>query len=554
MAKFLIFDVIPPLIEQEKDGQPNTPVAGAAVAETELVKAFLSYGSCERYYFLGNPLLSAEVSRSRLAQYLRSDKTEIVSADELAALSDLEGVALFSGSSLLQPLVQLRKISGRADWPVVGVTHALSYLIGIPQAVFMLLDEMYDHDAMVCTSHAGRQALCNIFAQLGAHLNRRLDRAVSFAGQLPVIPLGVDVERFRPHNKFDAQARLGIPADSTVFLYFGRFSPADKADLFPLLLTFCTEIVKDPNQATLVLAGNDTVSHMTPKLRSFAAQLGAGEKVLVLPDVNMTQKALLYAAADVFVSLADNVQETFGLTIVEAMAAGLPVVASDWSGYRESVIHGVTGFLAPTCWGGGVESASRLSPIRGEAATHWLLGQSVGSDLRIATRYMKTLLENPQLRASMGKAARARVEALYAWPVIVRQYEELLGKLVERSRARRREANPFRHGLGSYDYIEIFRHYATGVFESDASLRVTETGRRFFEHELRIESLEETMSAPGWEFIEMVAAVYKDEVETPAATLLNMANAAAAESAAQVIMRLIKYGILESVPRSSEPA
>lgn len=328
MAKFLIIDEIPPLIEQEKDSQPNTPVAGAAVAETELVKAFLSCGSCERYYFLGNPLLSAEESRSRLAQYPRSDKTEIVSADELAALSDLEGVALFSGSSFLQPLVQLRKVSGRADWPVVGVTHALSYLMGIPQAVFMLLDEMYDHDAVVCTSRAGRHALLNIFTQLGAFLNHRLDRAVSFAGQMPVIPLGVDLSRFQPRDKFEARARLGIPADSTVFLYFGRFSPADKADLFPLLLTFCTEIGKDRNQATLVLAGNDTVSHMAPKLRSFAGYLGAGEQVLVLPDANTTQKALLYAAADVFVSLADNVQETFGLTIIEAMAAGLPVVAS----------------------------------------------------------------------------------------------------------------------------------------------------------------------------------------------------------------------------------
>jgi D-inositol-3-phosphate glycosyltransferase len=551
MAKFLIFDEIPPFIEQEKDSQPNTPVAGAAVAQTELVKAFLSYGSCEHYYFLGNPLFSAEVLHSRLAQYPCPDKTEIISADELAALADLEGVVLFSGSSLLQRLVQLRKITGRADWPIVGVTHALSYLIGIPQAVFILLDEIYDHDAMVCTSRAGRQALCNIFTQLGAYLNHRLDRAGSFAGQLPVIPLGVDVVQFQPQDKFEARARLGISTDSTVFLYFGRFSPADKADLFPLLLTFCTEIGKDRNQATLVLAGNDTVSHLAPKLRSFAKYLGAGEKVLVLPDVDTTQKASLYAAADVFVSLADNVQETFGLTIIEAMAAGLPVIASDWSGYRESVVHGVTGFLVPTCWCSSVESASRLSPIRGEAATHWLLAQSVGVDLRIAARYMKTLVDNPQLRASMGKSARARVETSYAWPVIVRQYEELWGNLVERSRALRSEANYFRHGLSSYDYLEIFRHYATGVFEPDASLRITETGRRFFEHELRIEALEETMSAPELELIEMIAAVYKDEVETSATTLFKMANVAAVESATQVLMRLIKYGILEHVNYST---
>ena len=42
----------------------------------------------------------------------------------------------------------------------------------------------------------------------------------------------------------------------------------------------------------------------------------------------------LWAAADVFLSLVDNIQETFGITPLEAMAAGLPVVASDWDGYR----------------------------------------------------------------------------------------------------------------------------------------------------------------------------------------------------------------------------
>ena len=53
-----------------------------------------------------------------------------------------------------------------------------------------------------------------------------------------------------------------------------------------------------------------------------------------VPGVSQTA----YAAADIFVSLSDNIQETFGLTPVEAMAAGLPVVASDWDGYRETIV------------------------------------------------------------------------------------------------------------------------------------------------------------------------------------------------------------------------
>lgn len=57
----------------------------------------------------------------------------------------------------------------------------------------------------------------------------------------------------------------------------------------------------------------------------------------------------VWKVADGFTSLSDNIQETFGLVVVEAMASGLPVVASDWNGYRDLVVPGETGWLVPTC-------------------------------------------------------------------------------------------------------------------------------------------------------------------------------------------------------------
>ena len=60
------------------------------------------------------------------------------------------------------------------------------------------------------------------------------------------------------------------------------------------------------------------------------------------------QRSSVWRAADIFTSLSDNIQETFGLVIVEAMASGLPVVASDWDGYRDLVVDGETGLLVPT--------------------------------------------------------------------------------------------------------------------------------------------------------------------------------------------------------------
>ena len=59
----------------------------------------------------------------------------------------------------------------------------------------------------------------------------------------------------------------------------------------------------------------------------------------------------LWAGSDIFLSLVDNIQETFGITPLEAMAAGLPVVASDRGGYRATIRDGVEGFLVPTLGG-----------------------------------------------------------------------------------------------------------------------------------------------------------------------------------------------------------
>ena len=133
-------------------------------------------------------------------------------------------------------------------------------------------------------------------------------------------------------------------------------------------------------------------------------QLGGAE------PASESQKLAALAAADVAVSLVDNVQETFGLSVAEAMSAGLPIVASNWDGYRDSVRDGVDGFLVPTRWSSSSDYASpglgwlhRVGIIPYTA--FGALAQLLHVDMDAALSAISLLLSDPLLRDRMGSAA-----------------------------------------------------------------------------------------------------------------------------------------------------
>jgi hypothetical protein len=141
----------------------------------------------------------------------------------------------------------------------------------------------------------------------------------------------------------------------------------------------------------------------------------------------------LWAAGDIFLSLVDNIQESFGLTPIEAMAAGLPRVVSDWDGYRDGVTHGEDGFLIPTRQppeGTGRELADLL--LQGREIYGGFLGKtalSVTVDQEAAAEAIRILIEDREKRKTMAAKARARAESLYDWRHIIPAYENLWREL-----------------------------------------------------------------------------------------------------------------------------
>src|SRR6185369_1487352 len=179
-----------------------------------------------------------------------------------------------------------------------------------------------------------------------------------------------------------------------------------------------------------------------------------------------------------FVSPSDNLQESFGNTVAEALASGVPAVVSDWNGYRDIVDQGKTGFKIPTYWSRSDDDLALTSPLSFDDAMfdHCCVAQSVSIDLRCFRNSLQTLIDNPSLREEMSARSRDRAERLFSWPAVVRKYEDLWDELLISI-----EDIPFvpGHRRAMYAqprYFDTFSGYATHALTGESSIRITRSG------------------------------------------------------------------------------
>ena len=179
-------------------------------------------------------------------------------------------------------------------------------------------------------------------------------------------------------------------------------------------------------------------------------------------------------------SLSDNVQETFGLTPVEAMAAGLPCVVSDWNGYRDTVADGETGFLVPTVTappGAGIDIADRYGAgLDNYDRMIGIASLATAVDVDACAEAIARLANDPELRARQGAAGRARARRLYDWRVVVAAYQDLWTELAEIRASgagvalRNHAAEPAR--VEYPDPFAIYRGYPTALLGPDTVVGV----------------------------------------------------------------------------------
>ncbi|GMA15513.1 glycosyltransferase (plasmid) [Deinococcus metallilatus] len=211
--------------------------------------------------------------------------------------------------------------------------------------------------------------------------------------RIVTVPCGFDPDEFSPQGRREARERLGLDPDELTVLQLGRMVPRKGVD--DAIRGFARAVRERGLSARLLVVGGnspDPDPALTPelgRLQGVAREEGVADRVIFTGSRDRAALRDYYSAADVFISTPWY--EPFGITPLEAMACGTPVLGARVGGIQYTVMDGETGYLVP--------------PRDPDA-----LGKRLGD-----------LLADAPLREQMGEAALMRVRSHFTWEGVARQ-------------------------------------------------------------------------------------------------------------------------------------
>ncbi|MCY0990464.1 glycosyltransferase [Nannocystis sp. ILAH1] len=203
--------------------------------------------------------------------------------------------------------------------------------------------------------------------------------------KLVMVPCGFDPEEFWPGGRAEARAALGLGDGDRIVLQLGRMVPRKGVD------NVIRALARLPGElrARLVVVGGESRRPdpaLTPeigRLMAVARDEGVAERVTFVGSRGRGELRDYYVAADVFVSTPWY--EPFGITPLEAMACGVPVIGANVGGIAHTVAHGETGYLVPP------------------------------SDPDALADKLALVLSQPRLARRLAQLGLQRVHALFTW-------------------------------------------------------------------------------------------------------------------------------------------
>lgn len=216
-----------------------------------------------------------------------------------------------------------------------------------------------------------------------------------YRDKIVVIPNGINLEEFNiPYTKEECRKKLGLPIEGEMIFFIGDLLPYKGPDI---LVKAMRRIVEDVPDTELIFAGKGM---MRNELEKLSKKLGIEKNIKFEGFVEESLKPFYYRAADIFCLPSTASTESFGIVNLEAMACGIPIVASKIGGVPDVVKDGENGLL--------------VHPGDSEALADAII----------------YLLENEEVREKMGRNGRGKVED-YSWGGIAEETKKVYEKVIK---------------------------------------------------------------------------------------------------------------------------
>ena len=445
------------------------------------LKSLVQHGTADSLYCWADSETTFKEFCSRIQPWLQQPrKVRWIQTDRPDLLS--QPGTIYRPDPALADMVWSRRFLDQRAYSVCGVTHTIATKFVMEAIGDLVTAPVQPWDALICTSAAVKTTVERVLTGWGEYLAQRTGGKPEILVKLPIIPLGVDCSAFPQgveavNTRHQQRQELGISPDDIVVLFVGRLTFSAKAHPVPMYIALERAAQLTKAKIHLIQAGWIEDPREEPDFKTSAQVFCPSVNTIFVDGRNPEIRVNIWSAADVFISLSDNIQETFGLTPIEAMANGLPAIVSDWNGYKESVRHEIDGFRIPTLIP-PPESCLDLAINYLDGSLNWptYMGHTslaTAVDIDACTRALCKLIADSELRKRMGENARQRVRELYDWKVVIATYEDLWRELAE-IRIAAPESAPVKTGMPPYplgdDPFRVLGHYSTRTLSNEMML------------------------------------------------------------------------------------
>lgn len=331
-----------------------------------------------------------DIPKETLLQYMPAFKADMLRFMEQEQVS----YELIHANFFMSALVAM-ELKAELGIPFVVTFHALGHIRRIHQGD----NDRFPGERIAIEENAVKEASL-IIAECPQDREDLIRYYHAPAEKITIIPCGVNIEEFYPVNRSVARSLLGLPYDEKILLQLGRMVPRKGVD--NVIRALSKVKCRDAKVRLLIVGGDaDTAAELT-RLQLLARELKVSDMVTFAGQKSREELKYYYAAADLFITTPWY--EPFGITPLEAMACGTPVIGSKVGGIKFSVADTHTGALVPP------------------------------KDPDALARKITALLRSPAMLREMSNNAIRRVNKLFTWELVAADmqavYERIIGNNV----------------------------------------------------------------------------------------------------------------------------